>query len=178
MKVFWSWQNDIDPKSCRHFVRDALAEAVKEVGDEMGLDDAERPELDHDTKDEPGMVDIAATILNKASECAVFVADLTPIGRTDDGKALPNPNVLIELGWALNKPGFRRIIPIVNTANGFSPEDLPFDIRHKRVICYKAGPGDEPILLRAASAYEVATKHRRAPPDFGPVAADSRGSQF
>ncbi len=44
-------------------------------------------------------------------------------------------------------------------------------------ISFWAGPGDEPILLHAASAYEVATKHRKAPPNFGPV-ADSRGSQF
>ena len=35
-------------------------------------------------------------------------------------------------------------------------------------ISFWAGPGDEPILLRVASAYEVATKHRKAPPDFGP----------
>ena len=32
-----------------------------------------------------------------------------------------------------------------------------------------AGPGDEPIILRVASAYEAATRHRMSPPDFGPV---------
>jgi amidase len=37
-------------------------------------------------------------------------------------------------------------------------------------ISFWAGPGDEPILLRAASAYEAATRHRVPPPDFGPVA--------
>ena len=36
-------------------------------------------------------------------------------------------------------------------------------------ISFWAGPGDEPIVLRVASAYEAATKHRRPPPDFGPV---------
>ncbi len=36
-------------------------------------------------------------------------------------------------------------------------------------ISFWAGPGDEPIILRAASAYEVATKHRLPPPGFGPV---------
>ncbi len=36
-------------------------------------------------------------------------------------------------------------------------------------ISFWAGPGDEPIVLRAASAYEAATKHRRPPPEFGPV---------
>ena len=36
-------------------------------------------------------------------------------------------------------------------------------------ISFWAGPGDEPIVLRVASAYEAATKHRRPPPDFGAV---------
>ena len=30
-------------------------------------------------------------------------------------------------------------------------------------------PFDEPLLLRIASAYEAATKHRTPPPGFGPV---------
>jgi amidase len=30
-------------------------------------------------------------------------------------------------------------------------------------------PFDEPLILRIASAYEAATKHRRAPPEFGPL---------
>ena len=36
-------------------------------------------------------------------------------------------------------------------------------------ISFWGGPGDEPTLLRVASLYETATKHRRPPPDFGPV---------
>ncbi len=36
-------------------------------------------------------------------------------------------------------------------------------------ISFWAGPGDEPIVLRVASAYEAATRHRRQPPAFGPV---------
>ncbi|MDR3415133.1 MAG: amidase [Nevskia sp.] len=33
-------------------------------------------------------------------------------------------------------------------------------------------PFDEPVLLRIASAYTTATKHRMAPPEFGPVAGE------
>ncbi len=141
MKVFWSWQNDVAPSRCRHFIREALAEAVQAVGRELGLEDAERPELDHDTRNEPGMVDIAATILRKISESAVFVADVTPLTRYTNGKALPNPNVLIELGWALQKPGWERIIAVLNTADGWSVNDLPFDIRHRRIVLYELGEG-------------------------------------
>jgi hypothetical protein len=136
VKVFWSWQNDVTPKQNRDFIRNALAEAVERVGDELGLEDADRPELDHDTKQTPGMADIAATILEKISRSAVFVADMTPIGESPGGKALPNPNVLIELGWALSKVGVDRTIGVLNTAHGYKPDDLPFDIRNRRTLLY------------------------------------------
>lgn len=140
MKVFWSWQNDYEPKANRNFIRAALDEAVNQVGDELGLEAAERPELDHDTKNTPGMAEITGTILRKISESAVFVADLTPIGVSNDGKALPNPNVLIELGWALKSLGADRIIAIMNTEAGYGPESLPFDIRHRRTMTYALTP--------------------------------------
>lgn len=129
-KIFWSWQNDYAPKSCRHFIRAALVEAITQVGNEIGVDDADRPEIDHDTKGERGMADIPTTILNKIADAAVFVADLAPIAQSNDGKWLPNPNVMIELGWAMHRPGWERVIGILNLASGATIEDLPFDIRH------------------------------------------------
>ena len=36
-------------------------------------------------------------------------------------------------------------------------------------MMFWAGPGDEAAVLRAASAYEAATRHRVPPPDFGPL---------
>lgn len=141
MRVFWSWQNDSNPTINRHLIRDALANAIEQAGKELGLEDAERPEIDHDTKGTPGMAEITNTILRKISESAVFVADLTPIGETTGGKALPNPNVLIELGWALRELGGDRIIAILNTANGYTPDDLPFDIRHRRALTYALSEG-------------------------------------
>ncbi len=145
MKVFWSWQNDYLPKQCRHFIKEALEEAVKTVGQELEVEDVERPELDHDTKGESGMVDIVDTIRRKISESAVFVADLTPIGKSAKGKHIPNPNVCIELGWAMRKPGIDRIIVVFNAAAGCTAEDLPFDIRHRRVMPYNLPEGaDKP----------------------------------
>ncbi len=32
-----------------------------------------------------------------------------------------------------------------------------------------SGPGEEPVLIKIASAYEAATRHRVPPPDFGPL---------
>jgi hypothetical protein len=148
MKIFWSWQNDTPPKRNRHFIRAALSDAVAAIADDFALDDAERPEFDHDTKDTPGMAEIAATILDKIRSCAVFIADLTPIVRSADGKALPNPNVLIELGWALHKPGADRIIAVMNTADGWGAEDLPFDIRHRRALLYNLPEGADRATLK------------------------------
>jgi hypothetical protein len=149
MKVFWSWQNDYSPKECRFFIKKALEEAVKKVGEELQVEDADRPSLDHDTKGESGMVDIAATILQKISESAVFVADLTPISKSDEGKYIPNPNVCIELGWAMQKPGVNRIIVVLNAAEGCTEKDLPFDISHRRIMSYNLPKGaDNPTRAK------------------------------
>jgi Asp-tRNA(Asn)/Glu-tRNA(Gln) amidotransferase A subunit family amidase len=40
-------------------------------------------------------------------------------------------------------------------------------------VDFIARPFGEPLLFRIASAYEAATRHRRPPPDFGPI--DPRG---
>jgi len=36
-------------------------------------------------------------------------------------------------------------------------------------VDFIARPFGEPLLFRIASAYEAATRHRRPPPEFGPV---------
>jgi Asp-tRNA(Asn)/Glu-tRNA(Gln) amidotransferase A subunit family amidase len=43
-------------------------------------------------------------------------------------------------------------------------------------ILFFAGQGEEPTLLKIASAYEAATHHRAPPPDFGPVPDNGGGS--
>lgn len=116
-------------------------QAIEQINAEMDVNDADRPEVDHDTKGERGMVDIASTILTKIASAAVFVADLTPIAQSSAGKWLPNPNVMIELGWAMQKPGWERVIGVLNTASGAEIEDLPFDIRQRRVITYVLADG-------------------------------------
>ncbi len=39
-------------------------------------------------------------------------------------------------------------------------------------MMFWAGPGEESTVLKVASAYEAATKHRKPPPDFGPLAGE------
>src|SRR5262245_53019315 len=105
MKIFWSWQSDHPGKISRHFVREALERAISELKQEPEIEEAARDaELDYDRKGVPGSPDLANTILQKIRECAVFVADVTPVGAVSDNrqKRLINSNVAIELGYALS----------------------------------------------------------------------------
>lgn len=142
MKVFWSWQSDTPSKNNHYLVRDALEIAFEKVAAELDLDEASRPEIDHDTKDEPGLVSIVDSIFSKIERAKVFVGDVTYVGATKNGKLLPNPNVMIELGHALTSLGRERIILVANKAYGGEPEDLPFDLRHRRApITYTLAEG-------------------------------------
>ena len=73
-----------------------------------------------------------STILEKIESCTVFVADLTPLnGPQSDFRLTPNPNVLLELGYALaTGRGRTRIICVVNTAFILDGDikELPFDL--------------------------------------------------
>lgn len=151
MKIFWSWQSDTPAAEGRNFVKTSLVAALAQLADDLEWSEAERAELDHDTKDVPGLAPIADTIFEKIDNAAVFVADITPTGATPDGrKKTPNPNVLIELGYALKALGPQQIILVANAAGGFRPEDLPFDLRHRR----------GPITYEVALSADKATKGR------------------
>lgn len=67
MKVFWSWQSDTPAKDYHYFVRSALVLALAQLADDLDLTEADRPEIDHDTKVEPGLVSIVDTIFAKIS---------------------------------------------------------------------------------------------------------------
>lgn len=133
MKVFFSWQADASQAVCRDFIREAIEEALNRIGAELGLEDAERPEVDHDTKNRTGWVQINNKILDKIAHCAAFVADVTTVAQTPhQSKEVPNPNVMMELGCALSEVGEERIVVLTNTAFGSGrPEKLPFNMRHR-----------------------------------------------
>ena len=135
-KIFYSWQSDLPNPTNRGFIEDALKKAIRNLGqaeNEIFAPNRMDIELDKDTQGIPGSPPIADTIFKKIEECAVFVADLTFTGRTDEGLPTPNPNVLIEYGWALAKVGRAKIVGVMNTAHGEpTTETVPFNIRHTR----------------------------------------------
>ena len=144
MKVFWSWQSDRPAKATRTFIQRALESAIKSVASDLDLSPAERPELDHDTKGEAGLVEVVKTIFDKIEKSTVFVADVTPVAKTDGDKEVANPNVMIELGHAMKSLGHEAIILVTNTAYGGKPEDLPFDLRHRRgPVTYELLPDND-----------------------------------
>jgi hypothetical protein len=139
--IFYSWQSDIKPAACnRSLIENALSKAI------AGLKGVEEPlldvRLDHDTQGVAGSPDITSVILEKIDKCSVFVADVTPVDEGNDDRRFPNPNVLLELGYAIKSKSFSRVIMILNTHFG-DVEQLPFDIRGKRILRYSSAPEDE-----------------------------------
>jgi len=140
-----------------------LSDAIARIAAE--LEESERPEIDHDTKDVAGSPDIVSTILAKIDKAGVFVADVTPIAVSESGKHQANPNVLIELGYAKRALGVERVITVWNTAlTNPRPEDLPFDMRHRRGPVSFAlpvgAPRDELKKVRSALTDELERRLR------------------
>ncbi len=135
--VFYSWQSDL--RETRSVIEWALQRAVRNLNRACMLEEARR--VDQDTAGIAGWPDIASTILRKIQECEVFVADLTPVnGPEPDVRLTPNPNVMLELGYALaTGEGRARIICVVNDA--YLPnadlKELPFDVRGSRPIVFR-----------------------------------------
>lgn len=64
------------------------------------------PRPESDTGGVPGSPNIIETVFGRIRDCAIFVADLTFTSKTESGKLSPNPNVLIELGYAARSIGW------------------------------------------------------------------------
>lgn len=135
--VFYSWQSDLPNATNRGFILDALERATKRIRADDSL--AVEPVLDRDTQNVPGAPDIAHAIFEKIDKAAAFLADISIIN-PGLGRPTPNPNVLIELGYALKTLGNARIVLVANAATG-TIESLPFDLRSKRVLTYRLPPG-------------------------------------
>jgi nucleoside 2-deoxyribosyltransferase len=124
-KIFYSWQSDI--ASHKRYLMECLQEAIKNLPNF---------EVETATRDSRGAVDISQTILKKIDESDIFLADISIINPSDEGRKTPNPNVLYELGYAVGKKGE---VPIILVANSDTTdlEKLPFDIRNRRIIARK-----------------------------------------
>lgn len=157
MKIFYSWQSDTPGNTGHYLIRDALQGAINELASDLALEEAERPELDHDTKGLLGAPGIADAILAKIDDCDVFVADITLVGKTEKGKALINSNVATELGYAHKAKGHEALIMVMNTAYG-GPDSRPFNIQHRRWPVLYSLSDDADKSARTASEHDLIKK--------------------
>ncbi|HCT64760.1 MAG TPA: hypothetical protein DIC60_05780 [Lachnospiraceae bacterium] len=136
LKIFYSWQSDLPGNSTRYLIQESIQFVVDAMKDVVEID------ADRDTKGAFGSPDITQTIFSKIDESDIFIADVSIINKyysmNVDGskskeiKTTPNPNVLIELGYAAKFLGWENIICVINTEYG-EIEELPFDIRQRRL---------------------------------------------
>lgn len=151
MKVFFSWQSDLDPDLTQRPIRHELKAACLEL--ERKHENC-KFEPDEATRDLPGSPNIMQAIFHKIAQADAFVCDLTPVARTKGGKALANPNVLIELGFAVAELGWERIILLVNThvAEAELPDCLPFDVEKHRASKFTVTTKDDRSACGALKA--------------------------
>lgn len=130
--IFFSWQSDLESKTHRNYIEKCVKKSIKLLNkdEELRL----FLEYDRDTLGLIGTPDITSSIFDKIKKCALFIADISNIATTKN-RSLPNPNVLIELGYAINVLGWDKIICFFDTNTGVI-EELPFDIRQKRILAY------------------------------------------
>lgn len=153
--IFYSWQSDIQKN--RNDINNCIEKAIKSLrnADDITLE----LNLDRDTKNRTGSPSITETIFNKISQCDVFICDITlvnnsRINRFNKARVTPNPNVLIELGYAISKLGWERIICVNNTSYGKN-ELLPFDIRGHRITTYNIKDSDYKAKLTDTLKYAI-----------------------
>lgn len=134
--IFYSWQSDLNKIYNNYFIRDCIQGALKELKRDLKIELS----LDKDTQKTPGAPDIVETILKKIRLADIFICDVTIVNKNLMNKWLrsrkmPNPNVMLELGYAIKTLGWDRIICVANT-NYCTIDDLPFDIRKNRISTY------------------------------------------
>lgn len=157
-KVFYSWQSDLPGSTNRNFIEKCINEAVNNCNSVI---DGIEIVADRDTKGITGSPNISQTIFSKIDSCDLFIADVSIVNaysileatdknidlvsktnesqeadqNTQKVRYTPNPNVLIELGYAVKCLGWERVICFINTDCG-NISKLPFDLEHQRVTPY------------------------------------------
>jgi len=148
--IFYSWQSDNDDE--RKLIRKGLTNTTKEL-----KKSGKTLIIDSDMRNVPGSEDIPNTLFNKIENSDIFVADLNLVFKSfiRENVCSPNPNVLIELGYAAAKLGWNKIILVLNISSN-KIEDLPFDIRQRAIIWHKGT--DEEITKKLTFAIKKMIK--------------------
>ena len=129
--LFLSWQSD--RKDCRNFVSSVIDKLPNKVSELANII------IDRDTVNVPGSPDIGDTIFEKIDQCDLVSGDITLINDKNSGcRRTPNPNVMIELGYAIKTLSWERIV-LLQCKDYGDVEELPFDINHRRICNFTLG---------------------------------------
>lgn len=145
-KVFFAYQTDTEDKFNKGFIHQAALNAIQKLKDE-GYD----VEFDYGFNKTSGNPILINEMLKKNDEADLVLVDLTftssksgfgvpkfnVLGHTiqkykiEEDKFSPNPNVLLETGYAWSGKGQYRTLTVMNTAFGARSE-LPVDLKSFR----------------------------------------------
>lgn len=148
MNIFYSWQSDLPSKKNRSYIKSCLDKASSKSQIKFKIDEA--------TRNEPGTPDIAEIIFRKIDSAEIFLCDVSIINSSIffRKRKTPNPNVLIELGYASKALGWDNIICVFNTQYG-KIEDLPFDIKSRRILPYSSEKEKNDLVSALATAIKT-----------------------
>lgn len=161
-RIFFSWQADLPSNQTKRFLedsiniaKDSLSETIEIIPDEA-------------TRERFGAPDVMDSIFDKIDECDLFIADVSIVGNyippkfaekeNAKFKFFPNPNVLLELGYAAASKTWNRCICFANTEYG-DISDLPFDLNHRRITAFSYSEGGRRAELLRIAEIIVATVH-------------------
>lgn len=166
IKIFYSWQSDSDEDCNNRAIRKGILESIPKLEEAFPKI---KVQLEEATSNLPGSPNIPTAIFEKINAADIFVADITTINPEAKERKTPNPNVLIELGFAVATLGWSRIIMLYNETIGNFPNDVPFDFDRHRISTFKVkdksdtnGKGSLRGLLTAA-LQEVIEKNPARP---------------
>lgn len=161
VRVFYSWQSDLKAAHGRTIIEKCLDAAKASL--EAERKGSVEVYIDQATRDETGAPHIPETILSKIKSADVFVADITTINAHAKPKALrrvPNPNVMLELGFAVSQLGWERVIILFNNKFGTFPKDITFDLDKRRVTVFSRAEGDNDAAIISAKKSLSSALHR------------------
>lgn len=133
VSIFYSWQSDLPNTKNRGMINNCINKATKQLLETCSK--ITEFELEMDSRNESGTPDLAKSIFEKIDACDIFIADISVINSKSHERLTPNPNVLLELGYAAKTIGWSNIIGIYNSEFA-EIEDLPFDIRFRKPLIY------------------------------------------
>lgn len=130
-RIFFSWQSDL--KGTKSYIQSVIAKNIEKIVKKLDV----KIHIDQDSRGEDGSKNIDEAIVQKINNCDLFIADVTPVYTVEEDetkakKCIPNPNVMLELGYAISCLGWSRCILLWNSSCG-KTNYAPFDIRNHSI---------------------------------------------